>query len=273
MEKLVSLKAVQDAINTLEARGDRVSQRKVREVMGGGSPNLINQYFREIQAGAEAGVKVATDLPAGLSRALISEINAQVQAATESLASKLDSAVREASDAIEDLEAAQSEIQALKAALEDLQQQQRVEAAEAARIIERLNVEREQREIQVQDLQRERQQLIESGEVARTEAAKAQLQVERADQAAAKAEARISVLEEESKELGKHNRELEKNVAVAQAQLAAADDKFNNVSAAKADCEKQLDKAQDKIEVLHGRIEGLLGQLAEKKPPVEQGEV
>jgi chromosome segregation ATPase len=142
---LVTLKSVQEAIKTLEDREERVSQRNIRRLLGGGSPNLINRYFREIQE-ADAGSGILTEVPEWLQALLIDEINTLTRAATEKLTADLDAARQETSDAVADLEKAQKEIEELKKAMEVRETEHRKAIRALEKTIEQLTDEKEEAE-------------------------------------------------------------------------------------------------------------------------------
>ena len=143
MEKLVTIKTVQDAIKTLEDRGDRVSQRNIRQLLGGGSPNLINKYFREIQAADESGTEILTEIPEKLAATIVNEINTLTRAATEKLTGELGAAQQETSDTVADLEEAQKRIEDLAKEMEALKAEHQTAVNNFEKTTERLKVERE----------------------------------------------------------------------------------------------------------------------------------
>ncbi len=200
MDRLVTIKTVQDAIAQIENNGDTVTQRKIRMALGGGSPNEINQIYREIEEANSIGIDLPRDLPPTLASTLMKEINNRVLESAGTLQEEVARARREMADAIDDLTRSEEQRSRLDLKLtearnqaEDYRQKAEKESAVNAEQIENLNK-------QVAELKQERQRLIESGEVARIAAAKTQEHVERSDQAAQKAEGQTEGLRAQLKD-------------------------------------------------------------------------
>ncbi len=182
--KLVSVKTVKEAIAKLREQGDRPSNRKIRQILGGGSPNEIQAILKQIDEAEGVGVALSVELPDSLQSAILDGINTLISEATAELRNQVNATQIGQTEALDELEQAQTQLTNLKAQLEQYSDKLKVKSQQ----IESL-------EKYVDDLKVERQQLIEAGEYARTESAKAQMQLERADQAAAKCEARLSEVE------------------------------------------------------------------------------
>lgn len=184
-EKLVTVKTVQQAVAKLQSQGERPSNRRIRHILGGGSPNEIQAILRQIEEAEGAGVSLPIELPGSLQSSLLTSINSMITAATAGLMKRVEDAIAGQTDALDELEQAQEQLEKLRAQLDHSLDQLKFEQQRTKGL-----------DKQIDELKIERQQLIEAGEVARTAAAKAQLQVDRADQSTAKCEARIVELEQ-----------------------------------------------------------------------------
>ena len=176
-EKRVTLKSVKQAMTKLQSRGDRPSNRNIRNILGGGSPNEIQAILQDIEKAEGAGVNLPTDLPNALQGAILKEVYTLISDATKGLQEQVQKTQAEQMDALDELEQAQEYIEDLRTRLDRSTDDFKSEQQHSKDL-----------EKQIQDLKIERRQLIESREIALTAAAKAQLHVERADQAATKYE-------------------------------------------------------------------------------------
>ena len=89
----VSYEDVVTAANTLVARGERASFRKVRESLGGtGSLTTIQKHLKQWKEGCQLVAVTDADLSPGLRRAILSEIAHEVAAARSDISAELDEA-------------------------------------------------------------------------------------------------------------------------------------------------------------------------------------
>jgi len=210
VEKLVSVKSVKQAIAKLQSQGDRPSNRNIRRILGGGSPNDIHSILQQISDAEGAGVDLLTILPENFQNLILSEINSLVADVTANVQGQLKQISAERLEALDELEQALQSNSNLRIDLEKLLDNYKIEHQRGTEL-----------QTQISELKVERQQLIEAGEVARTASAKAQLQLDRADKAVEKSEARLAALErklESEREL-RHAAEI--RAASAEAKIVA----------------------------------------------------
>lgn len=103
MEKRVTRQSVLTAIEELGSHGEKVSQRKIRALLGGGSPNEINQIIREIESEKETGVIPPSELSDTISRAILNEIAGQLKEASRGLRAQVDQARHREAEAVSEL--------------------------------------------------------------------------------------------------------------------------------------------------------------------------
>ena len=105
-EKLVSIKAVKQAIVKLQSQGDRLSNRNIRRVLGGGSPNDIQSILQQIEDAEGAGVNLPIEIPENIQSAILSGINTLVTEVTSGLQKQVQRIKAEHTEALDELEQA-----------------------------------------------------------------------------------------------------------------------------------------------------------------------
>ena len=216
MEKLVTLQAVQNAINTLKSKDEKITQRKIRNILGGGSPNAINQLLKQIEAADSAGIWLPAELPTTITQSILNEITNLVFKATEALRSEVKKAQSRESEAIEDFEKSELRADALEKQLQEVMDRATRDRQEAEKSDALAQKEIENLKNSIESLQDERQQLLQTGEKSRTEATKALMRAEAADQSMTKAETRVQELEVQLVKLQEEKFEAERARAVAE---------------------------------------------------------
>jgi len=210
-EKLVSVRSVKQAIVKLQSQGDRPSNRNIRRVLGGGSPNDIQSILQQISDSESAGVDLLTVLPEEFQNVMLNGINCLITEVTSNIQGQLQQIRAERAEVLDELEQSLQSNSDMKSEFDKLSDSYKLELHRVRAL-----------ETQVADLKMERQQLVESGEVARTASAKAQLQVERADRAAEKCEARVLELEKKLDQERELRHAAEVRAASAEARTMAA---------------------------------------------------
>jgi len=160
MEKRVTRQSVLTAIKELEAQGEKVSQRKIRALLGGGSPNEIIQIIREIESEKETGVIPPSELSDTISRAILGEIAGHLKDATRGLRFQVDQARHREAEAVSELSQAIA-----KMAEMDLQ------LGEANMAFQLARQELQSFQVALQEKDAEIQRLAQEAERARTEVA------------------------------------------------------------------------------------------------------
>jgi chromosome segregation ATPase len=216
MEKVVTLEKVQEAINQLRSRGEKVSRRNVLAITGGGM-GTVHQLMAQAE---ELEARESEGHPEGISMALrnaiFTEIGGQVEAATRALAEQVTKMRDREAEAYQSLAESEAKAQSLTLALaalkEESDQQRKMADTASALATEKIA----QLEKAVTDLQIENKRLSMAGEDARLETVKARTQTEHAHIDLRKAETKISQLAAELDELRKSLADAEKREAVAE---------------------------------------------------------
>lgn len=239
-QKLVTLKTVQQAIETIKAQGEKPSNRNLRRALGGGSPNEIQAIVRQIQDSKAAGVELVTELPANVQNSLLTGLHSIVKDVTCGLQIQVQDARDGQTEALAELEIALAHIDELKDQLNQSIDQGKTSAARAVNL-----------EMRISELKDEREQLLEAGEAARLTATKVAMQLERADQLAERTGQRVELLTE-TLEAEKGKRVTAEKDAAVSLQKAS---EVESIRSRAVDLERQVEswkcRCDDLIKVLH----------------------
>ncbi len=216
----VTQDAVYSAAEALEARGQRVSVRTIRDHLGGGSPNQITPLLASWRAKKPQVAQAAIQLDPRIGQ-LIAE---QVQVAAGEAARRADERASEAEDTLqlcqqENAELAE-QLAAATTALDDVRAQREQQAGTITELREDLARTRKEalEEIEAADAKADRER--ESAEIARTALAKAELRLEALPRLEAEIERLRTALEQA--QVGKQAAEQQAAVLAAREAAAAA---------------------------------------------------
>ena len=273
MEKRVTLQTVQEAVDTLESQGERVSQRKIRSFLGGGSPNEINRFLKQIEAADSAGIGLPSELPPTLMKSLLTEITKLVMTSTEALRAEVAKGQSRESEALEDLTQSEQRVETLEKELKETIDRANRDRQEAEKSTALSSREIADLKTRIGALEAERQQLIEAGEMARTEAAKALVRAEATDQSMAKAETRVRELEGQLAKLQEGKSNGERARAVAEQRSAGLEESLSETRLAlaelKADSKEMIAEQKREIQDLRNHKTQLEKALALAEKEIE----
>ena len=229
----VTQDAVYAAAEALEARGQRVSVRTIRDHLGGGSPNQITPLLSAWRAKKPQVAQTDIQLDPRIGQ-LIAE---QVKVAAGEAARRADERASEAEDTLQLCQQETAELTeqlaAVTSSLDDVRAQREQQAGTITELREDLTRTRKEalEEIEAADAKADRER--ESAELARTALAKAELRLE----ALPRLEAEIERLRVALEQAQAGKQAAEQQAAVLAAQEAAA-------SARVADLAKRLEVAE-----------------------------
>lgn len=240
MQPSIDLEKVKTAMQTLRSRGERISRRNVRQLLGSGGMSTIHKLMKDIEELDSMQVKISRrGISENFMKAVIQEIDEKINQATADLQEEVRQLQDRETEAIEMLSNIEKENEDLTSELADvaqqfgaLQKQSDKEKAVAGETITRL-------EQTIDQLDEECHQLQQEIEAEKIESVKTQFNLTLTEQSAANAEDQVGDLRREIQKLQKTNAEIEKRSATS-AQRAT-------------DLREALMKAEKRIDYLERR--------------------
>jgi len=267
--KLVTFESVAEACEALTADEQKPSVRKVKNYLGGGSPNEILTHLREWQAGRPQ----VTDNVIEVSETTLNAIRRDMASAGTKAGERAEAKAAEMAETVEELQSEVTDLQRRRDALEDQIEAQAADigglSAENSRLVDQVRqvqaakVEAEERLTAERNQERERaEKLAEDLATARSKLENlAGIERERDDLKAELADARD------------HLTEAEKRTAVAESEAKAEARRAADAEKREADTLKRLEKIEAKLDQEQAKTAQLQTDLATSKEREAQANV
>ena len=214
MEQTVTLMKVNDAIETLRKKGERISRRNVQSLIGGGM-STVHKLMSRIEDNEAILLGVPAGISSTLQTAIRTEISEQIQQATKVLNEQIQLLQRRESEALEALAEMEIKAETLSVDLRDLRGEYALERNKAEKNQAVSNETINRLETVASGFEKERLTLNEAAASAKIDAAKAQLLADLANQDSEKTAASLELKKAELVKVRRFLVDADKKTAIA----------------------------------------------------------
>ena len=214
MEQTVTLMKVNDAIENLRQRGERISRRNVQSLIGGGM-STVHKLMSRIEDNEAILLGVPAGISSTLQTAIRTEIGEQIQQATKVLSEQIQLLQRRESEALEALAEMEIKAETLSVDLRDLRGEYALERNKAEKNQAVSNETINRLETVASGFEKERLTLNEAAASAKIDAAKAQLLADLANQDSEKTAASLELKKAELVKVRRFLVDADKKTAIA----------------------------------------------------------
>ena len=214
MEQTVTLMKVNDAIENLRQRGERISRRNVQSLIGGGM-STVHKLMSRIEDNEAILLGVPAGISSTLQTAIRTEISEQIQQATKVLNEQIQLLQRRESEALEALAEMEIKAETLSVDLRDLRGEYALERNKAEKNQAVSNETINRLETVASGFEKERLTLNEAAASAKIDAAKAQLLADLANQDSEKTAASLELKKAELVKVRRFLVDADKKTAIA----------------------------------------------------------